>query len=147
MIKPLYKNKGSVDDPESYRGVTLLSCIGKLFTAIIKDNESADSSRLFGETLDHIFVLQSLVEWHLHKKKRLCCASVDYEKAFDLVDGSSLWLQLMASGINGRVINVIHNIYENAKSCVRVGYNLSEEFVCCMFCFMQIIQSYWQRLL
>ena len=31
-IHPLYKNKGSVLDPDNYRSITLLSCTGKLFT-------------------------------------------------------------------------------------------------------------------
>ena len=35
IIIPLYKNKGSIDDPEKYRGITLLSCLGKLFTSAI----------------------------------------------------------------------------------------------------------------
>ena len=35
IVVPLYKNKGSIDDPDNYRGITLLSCLGKLFTAAI----------------------------------------------------------------------------------------------------------------
>ena len=34
-ILPIYKNKGSADLPENYRPITLLSCLGKLFTSII----------------------------------------------------------------------------------------------------------------
>ena len=35
-IKPIYKNKGNASDPENYRPITLLSCLGKLFTALLK---------------------------------------------------------------------------------------------------------------
>ena len=35
IIVPLFKNKGSIDDPHNYRGITLLSCLGKLFTSVI----------------------------------------------------------------------------------------------------------------
>ena len=35
LIKQLYKNKGSRSDPDNYRGITILSCFGKLFTAVI----------------------------------------------------------------------------------------------------------------
>ena len=35
IIKPIYKRKGSCDDPNTYRGITILSCFGKLFTNVI----------------------------------------------------------------------------------------------------------------
>ena len=34
-IIPIYKNKGNIENPENDRPITLLSCLGKLFTAII----------------------------------------------------------------------------------------------------------------
>ena len=37
LIMPLYKGKGSTADTNNYRGITLLSCIGKLFTALINE--------------------------------------------------------------------------------------------------------------
>ena len=35
IIMPLYKSKGSQDDPDNHKGITLLSCLGKLFTACL----------------------------------------------------------------------------------------------------------------
>lgn len=35
VIITLYKKKGTAKDPDNYRGITLLSCARKLFTAII----------------------------------------------------------------------------------------------------------------
>ena len=142
MIKPLYKKKGSADDPDNYSGITLLSCVGKLFTACINARLSLyiESAGILGSeqagfrnghsTLDQIFTLHGLIELYLNRRKRIYCAFVDYKKAFDLVDRSSLWSKLISSGINGKIINVVYNMYNNAKSCVKLGNNLSEFFVC-----------------
>ena len=35
LIVPIFKKKGSPDDPNNYRGITLLSVLGKLFTSCI----------------------------------------------------------------------------------------------------------------
>jgi hypothetical protein len=35
IIIPVYKNKGCPTDPENVRAITLISCLGKLFTSIV----------------------------------------------------------------------------------------------------------------
>ena len=37
IIYPLYKNKGDKANPDNYRGITILSCFGKLFTAVLSN--------------------------------------------------------------------------------------------------------------
>ena len=34
---PIYKNKGGKTKPENYRPITILSCMGKLFTSILNE--------------------------------------------------------------------------------------------------------------
>ena len=143
IIKPIFKNKGSPDDdPDNYRGITLLSCLGKLFTSIINKRLSyyVEATGILGEeqagfregysTTDHVFTLYSIIDLYLHKKKRVYCAFVDYKKAFDLIDRTSLWTKLISNGINGKVITVIYNMYNNAKSCVMNGSEKSDFFNC-----------------
>ena len=36
-IIPIYKNKGSQTDPKNYRPIIIVSCFGKLFTAILNE--------------------------------------------------------------------------------------------------------------
>ena len=146
VILPLFKNKGSVNDVNNYRGITLLSVIGKLFTSAINhrlnkylENKSARGEEQVGfregySTLNHVFVLHSIIDFYLQKHKnksrRLYCAFIDFSKAFDLLDRSTLWGKLLTEGIEGNIIRVIYNLYDNAKSCVKKGQKLSDFFSC-----------------
>ena len=55
------------------------------------------------------------------KKKRLYCLFIDYEKAFDRVERAFLRQKLLDSGVDGRMLTVIKDIYRKAKSCVKTG--------------------------
>ena len=145
LISPLYKNTGPKDEANNYRGISLISCIGKLFTALINKRLELyiKNNQLLGEeqagfrpnysTTDHIFVLNSVIDLYLNKfkrKKRLFCAFIDYEKAFDLVDRTSLWSKLLDHKINGKILRIIYNIYQKAKACVKLGNIISKSFLC-----------------
>jgi len=141
IILPIYKNKGSPSDPDNYRGITLLSCIGKLFTACVNkrlsnyvENEILGNEqagfRAGYSTCDHMFVLHSVIELYLSVRKRVYCAFIDYKKAFDTIDRYLLWQKLLNQGINGKIFQVITCMYTNAKSCIR-KYNLTSTFFPC----------------
>lgn len=140
IICPIYKGKGDMADPDNYRGITILSCYGKLFTTVLNNRlncylenmnvlceEQAGFRKNYG-TYDHIFNLQCLVELYLYRKKPLYCAFVDYRKAFDSVNRIALWRKLLQNCVDGNMFVIIHAMYENAKSCVRQGSKLSEYF-------------------
>ena len=57
--------------------------------------------------------------------QKLYCAFVDYKKAFDTVWRSALWHKMRKSGITGKLLNVIINMYNNIKSCVSLDGKLS----------------------
>ena len=121
--KPIYKRTGDPKQPENYRPITILSCFGKLFTAILnhklnnflkhnnilKENQAGFRSGY--STVDHIFTLHVLTELLKRKKKKLFCLFVDYSKAFDSVWRVDLWMKLLGSGINGKIFRVIYNLY------------------------------------
>ena len=142
IILPLYKNKGSHDDPNNYRGITLLSCLGKLFTNIINNRlaQYLEDDNILGEeqagfragysTLDDMFVLHCLVDIYQYQNKRVYCAFVDCKKTFDLIDRSSLWLKLITVGVKGKIFKVVYSMHAKAKSCVRKNGKFSQMFDC-----------------
>jgi len=142
VIVPIYKNKGSISDVDNYRGITLLSCIGKLFTLVLNDRVKLflEDRNLLGEeqagfrngysTIDHVFTLNFIVNLYLQKKKKVFCAFVDYRKAFDSIDRICLWRKLIAHGIDGLILKVVKYMYDQAKSCVRSGNIVSDYFEC-----------------
>ena len=116
---PIYKNKGNRDNVKNYRPITILSCMGKLFTSILnmRLNDYLEESMLLGEnqagfrrhysTLDHIFSLHALIEILKSRKQKLFCCFVDFSSAFDSVWRAGLWHKLLKSKINGKVLEVI----------------------------------------
>ena len=142
VVVPLYKNKGDINDCNNYRGITLLSCVGKLFTSVLNERlkEFSDFHNIIGEsqagfrheysTLDHIFVLKNVIDLFKWKNKKLFCLFVDYAKAFDSVWREGLWYKLVKSNVKGKILNVIQSMYANIKSCVLLNDELSETFVC-----------------
>ena len=81
-------------------------------------------------TMDHVFVLHHIIDYYKNRGKAVYCAFVDYSKAFDLINRSALWCKLLKQGISGKILSVIQNMYQGAKSCVRSNGNLSESFRC-----------------
>ena len=133
IIKPVYKNKGNSNDVNNFRPITILSCLGKLFTSILNDRLSIylEESMLLLEnqagfrkeysTLDHIFSLNAVIEILKHHKKKLFCCFVDFSSAFDSVWRVGLWQKLLNMQIEGKVLRVIYNMYYDIKSCVSLN--------------------------
>ena len=96
-IKSIHKNKGDIDEPKNHRPITIVSCLGKLFTSIlnIRLNTFSEEYKLIKEnqfrfrqnysTIDNIFSLFLFFQIIKLKKRKLFCAFINFEKAFDMV--------------------------------------------------------------
>lgn len=139
VIIPVFK-KGDRSNPSDYRGISLISCLCKLFTSIlntrllkwIDDNDILTDAQ-FGfrhgmSTVDAIFSLYSIIQKTFLKKKRLYCCFVDFKKAFDTVDRFKLWYKLGNMGLGGKILNIMKSMYNNVKSCISIGGLKSDYF-------------------
>ena len=93
-IIPIFKNKGSRLEPQNYRPITLLSCIGKIFTSILNTRlcnylddltillENQAGFRHGYSTIDHIFSIYTLFELLKLKKKKTFLYICGFRKSF-----------------------------------------------------------------
>ena len=107
MIQPIFKNKGSPHDPCNYRPITLISCLGKVFTQILNNriqkyadekdiiNECQSGFRKKRSTADNMFILHNLIELVCKGKRSVYCSFIDLKQAFDRVWREGLWEKII----------------------------------------------------
>ena len=129
-VIPIFKN-GDKNNANNYRGITLLSCMGKLFTRIMNTRMSkwVEDNRVLNETQfgfrvgkgtrDCLFVLHGLIEMLIAKGMKLYCCFIDYEKAYDYLDRAAIWTKLLKTGISSKSIRMFQNMYSKMKLAVR----------------------------
>ena len=91
MLTPVHK-QGNINDENNYRGISLLSALGKLFTRLLNNRlyfwaenngklfESQAGFRKGYSTIDKVFTLQAMCHKYLSRQGgRFYCAFVDFE--------------------------------------------------------------------
>ena len=139
IITAIYKNKGSRADPKNYRGISLLSCLGKFFTGILYnrllkfciENKILAHPQLGffpgNRTSDAHIIIHNLVKKQCHNNgKWLYSCFIDFSKAFDTIPRDTLLQKLLNFGIDGNFFNIIKNIYTNDKICIKYGDKLTD---------------------
>lgn len=130
--------KGDITDIGNYRPISLLSNIYKLFMRIITNRlepkldfhqpvEQAGFRSGFG-TNDHLQVIKSLIEKVIEYNKPLVLIFVDFEKAFDSVQHSSMLRALTECSIDHGYTTLLQNIYNSATAAVRMYYGDTNKF-------------------
>ena len=126
---PIYKS-GDKNDPNNYRGVSLINYLTKIFNTILNNTlikiiEDQLSNSLFGfrenhRTADSIFVLKSLINKYIHKnKKKIYACFVDRRKAFDSVWREALLYKLCKMGIGLHIFKLLKEQNLNTTSSLK----------------------------
>ena len=94
-LSPIHKG-GTLDNTNNYRGISVLSCVAKLFNTVLTkrlddflNNHNLINSVQIGltkkaRTSDHMFVLRTLIEKYTKNKNgKLFTCFINFCKAFD----------------------------------------------------------------
>ena len=138
---PLFKG-GDVYNPNDYRGISITSCLGKIFNKCLnvrlqdkieRDKKLVDSQAAYRadfSTVDQIFILRSLInKYTIQSRKKLYGCFVDFKKAFDSVWHNGLMFKLLAQyQIGGKFYGVLKSMYSTARACVKLPDGITESF-------------------
>uniref|UniRef100_A0A674MBB2 Reverse transcriptase domain-containing protein n=1 Tax=Takifugu rubripes TaxID=31033 RepID=A0A674MBB2_TAKRU len=137
VVVPRFK-KGDRRVCSNYRGITLLSLPGKVYSGVLERRvrrivepriqEEQCGFRPGRGTVDQLYTLRRVFEgaWEFAQPVHMCF--VDLEKAFDSVPRGVLCGVLRVYGVSGPLIWAIRSLYDRCQSLVRITGSKSNSF-------------------
>ena len=120
-IVTLYKNKGGRSDCNNYRGISLLSVVGKVFARVTLKRLQVLAERVYPEsqcgfrakrsTIDMVFSLRQLQEKCREQRQPLFIAFIDLTKDFDFASREGLFKILPKIGCPPRLLSIIRSFH------------------------------------
>ena len=143
-VTPIFKQKGTKDVVDNYRGISIEPVISKLFQSIIKDHLSLHVQKLIcneqhgflpgKSTVSNLICYSDFISKALDNKTQVHSIYTDYSKAFDIVPHGLLMnklycqfgfrdniLRLFESFLNNRFQRIVINGVESAWTQVTSG--------------------------
>jgi exonuclease III len=118
---------------DDIRPITIVPIFGKNFELILEQrltfiNEAFNRKDQYNggfvkgsQTQDNMLILVGCIQRQLVKGEPLFVGMVDFKKAFNFINRSILFYKLIKSGLQGRCINVLKNMYSQIKAKVKIG--------------------------
>ena len=120
---PVYKGKGDKYGCDSYRGIRLMSEVGKVYGRVFINWVRQEAEAVIGEKqcrfrmgrgcVDQTFVVRQLCEECLAEGREVYPAFMDLEKAYDRVERRALWQMV-------RIFEVEGNCWEYCRTCMMI---------------------------
>ena len=141
LLMPLYKGKGPLMSPDSYRGIALIPVLQKIYTALIYDGstdwEEQKTSipdcqygfRRKRSTLDATRKLRSHIQSGMSTVSRYYCVYVNFWNAFDSIDRRKLTKKLYDFFVQTRILDAIISILSDTRFQICQGNYLSDEIL------------------
>lgn len=113
MICPVPKDPTKDKRILNYRGISLLSVVGKLYSSVLNNRQLIylENDRLLAEEQNsfhknrscknHVFSAYALIRDRLKNKQDTFGVFIGFQKAFDFVDRDVLLYKLISNGIDG----------------------------------------------
>uniref|UniRef100_A0A8C6KH39 Reverse transcriptase domain-containing protein n=1 Tax=Nothobranchius furzeri TaxID=105023 RepID=A0A8C6KH39_NOTFU len=134
VVVPIFK-KGDLRVCSDYRGITLLSLPGKVFSKVLERRvrsifESQIEEEQYGfcpgrGTVDQLYTLARVMEGAREFAQSIHMCFVDLEKAYRRVPRGTLWETLQEYGVGGFLLRAIQSLYQ---SLVRIAGSKSDLF-------------------
>ena len=125
-------------DLNNYRGITLQSCIAKLFFKILLGRVNADceNRKVYSflqfafrgnhGTSDALYILNEIIRQGKEGGRDYHLGFLDLKKAFDSVDRGILWNELYLNGYSGKFLRLLKSHYKNTSEKFRIN-NISTD--------------------
>ena len=135
---PIFK-KGDVNDPNNYRGISLIDVLNKIFAEILNDKiykyctenntleEAQACLRKCYSKIDNIFTIESMVQKYL--SGRFYCLLFILSKAFDTVEYQKILTSLNVKRHRWETVKK-KSMFQALKSCVRYIQTFTDFFDC-----------------
>ena len=128
LIVPVFKS-GDASVLDNYRGISLLSIPGKVYSMIIGDRmkEWADEQLLDVQSgfrphrgcNDAIFSLRRVHEEALRQHRNVYTCFVDLSKAYDSIDRNLAWTILALRGVPDKIVNLLRDLHTDTKCAMK----------------------------
>ena len=134
IVVPIWKKTGSKKDCSTYRSISLLSHVGKMYAKILEQRARAKTKHLPSDAqfgfrkgrgcTDAMFALRQLCKRAIEYGRDIHLVFVDQEKA----NRDKLWKVLEQYGVMGQLLDNIRAIDANSRRAVRTASGTSDWF-------------------